>query len=126
MMDLLNEMAEHRFGNLEVCDDAVLHRPDRYYIPWGSSQHALGFLANRQNVRGSRLNRDDGRLSQNNPSIPYVDERVCRPKIDTNVVGKQAFNLRQHEFGLTETKTKRDSRAGSRLLTPLGMRVGDS
>ncbi len=59
-MDLLNEMAEHRFGDLEVGNHAVFHGPDGHYVSGGAPQHPLGFIAHGQNVGGAGLYRDHG------------------------------------------------------------------
>jgi hypothetical protein len=106
MMHLLNKMTQHRFSNLEISDDAVFHGPNGHDISRGASQHAFGFFAYRQDVGGTGLNGYHGGFSQDYPSIPYVNEGIGRPKINSNVIGKQAFNLRKHEFGLTEGKIK--------------------
>jgi len=74
MMDLLDEVTQHRFGNLKISDDAVLHGPDRHDISGGASQHPFGFFANCQDVSGARLNRDDRWFTQNNSSISYINE----------------------------------------------------
>jgi hypothetical protein len=59
MMNLLDKVAQHRFGNLEVGDHAIFHGPDGHDIPRGAPQHPLGFFAYGKDIRGSRLNRDD-------------------------------------------------------------------
>jgi hypothetical protein len=58
-MDLLDEMAEHRFGDFEVGYHAIFHGPNGHNVPWGAPQHPLGFIADCENVGGARLNRDD-------------------------------------------------------------------
>jgi len=52
VVDLLNEVPQHRLGDFEIGDNAVFHRPDGDDVARGASQHALGFFANRQNVAG--------------------------------------------------------------------------
>jgi hypothetical protein len=59
MMDLLDEMAEHRFGNLEICDNSILHGPNGHDISRRSSEHSFGFFAYRKDVGGASLDRDD-------------------------------------------------------------------
>ena len=68
-------------------------------------------------VDGTDSSFSDG--TQNNSSISYINERVCCPKVNANVVGKQALNLREHEFGLTGSEVKSHSGSWSRLLTRL-------
>jgi hypothetical protein len=59
MMDLLDEMAEHRFGYFEICDDSVLHGPNGHDISRGSSEHSFGFFADCEDVSSACLDRDD-------------------------------------------------------------------
>jgi hypothetical protein len=63
MMDFLDEVAEHRFGNLKVRDHAIFHWPDGHDVSGGSSKHTLGFLADRQNIGSAGLNRNNRWLS---------------------------------------------------------------
>jgi hypothetical protein len=93
-MDLLDEVAQHRFGNLEVGYDAIFHGPNGHDIARRSSEHPLGFFANRKDVGGACLDRDDRWFSQNYPSIPYIYEGIGRPEVYPNVIGKQTFELR--------------------------------
>ena len=97
MMNLLDEMPQHRFGDFEIGDDAVFHRPNGYDISGGASKHPLGFLADRQHVSRASLDRDNGRFSQDNSLVTDVYQGICSPEINTDIVGKQAFKLREHE-----------------------------
>src|SRR5712671_1377627 len=101
MVDLLDKMTEHRFGYLEICDDAIFHGPNGHNVSGGASQHSFGFFANRQDVVRACLDRDDRRFTQNYPPITHVYEGIGRPEIYSNIVGKQAFKLREHELRLT-------------------------
>src|SRR5688572_14273782 len=101
VMNLLDKMTEHRLSNLEICDDAVFHWPDGHNIAGGAAQHAFGLFPDGQNVGGACLNGNYGGFSQYNALVTYIDQRVCRSQIDTDIVGKQALNLREHERCLT-------------------------
>src|SRR5918996_5443075 len=103
-MNFLDKMTEHRLSNLEICDDAVFHWPDGHNIAGGAAQHALGLFAYGQYVSGARLNGDHGRFSQDNPLVSYIHQRVGCSQIDTDIVGKQTLNLREHERCLTRAK----------------------
>src|SRR5688572_68766 len=103
-MNLLDKMTEHRLSNLEICDDAVFHWPDGHNIAGGAAQHALGFFADCQDVGGARLNGDNGRFPQYNSLVSDIYQRVGCSQIDTDIVGKQALNLREHERCLTRAK----------------------
>ena len=74
MMDLLNEVTQHRFRNFKISDDSVFHGPDRHDISGRASQHPLGFFAYGQDVGSARLNRDDRWFTQDNSSISHVNE----------------------------------------------------
>src|SRR2546428_524118 len=65
MMNFLDEVAEHRFGDFEISDDAILHGPNSHDISRRASEHPFGFFAYGQDVSGARLNRYHGRVSQN-------------------------------------------------------------
>src|SRR5664279_4098297 len=119
MMDLLDEVAQHRFGDLKISDHAIFHGPNGHDIPWGASQHPFGFFAYGQDVGGPRLNRDDRGLPQDNPPIPHVNDGICRSEVYPNVIGKQALKLRKHEFCLTSQETKRNAAVRSRVLRDL-------
>src|SRR6266850_996589 len=45
MMDLLDEVAEHRFGNFEVGDDAIFHGPNGHDVSRRATQHSFGLFA---------------------------------------------------------------------------------
>jgi hypothetical protein len=95
-MHLLDEMAEHRLGNLEVRDDAVLERTDGHDITGGAAEHSFCLVANRQDPARSSLHRDDRWFPKDNPVVLYVDERVGRPQINTDVVRKQTEKSIKH------------------------------
>ncbi len=58
VMDLLDEMAEHGFGDFEVRDHAVFHGPNGHDISRRASEHPFGFIAYGKDVGSARLNRD--------------------------------------------------------------------
>lgn len=72
-MNLLDEMAKHRLGDLKVGDDAVFHRPDGDDIAGGAAKHALRLIAHGQNIGGPRLDGDDGRFTQHNALVTDVN-----------------------------------------------------
>src|SRR5204863_6207485 len=41
VMNLLNEVTEHRLGNFEICDDPVFHRADSHDVTRSAPQHPL-------------------------------------------------------------------------------------
>jgi len=63
VVDLLDEVAEHCFGNLEVGYHAIFHGPNGHNISRGATQHTLGFVSDCQDVGCACLNRHDRRLA---------------------------------------------------------------
>ena len=62
LVHLLDEVAEHLLGDVEVGDDAVLQRPDRGDRPGRAAEHALGLDADRVHLAAcaGRSRRRDG------------------------------------------------------------------
>ena len=106
MMDLLDEVAQHRFGDFKISDDAILHGPNGHDISRRASEHPFGFVANGQDVCGARLNRDHGGFAKHNSSVSYVHEGIGCTQVYPNVIGKEAFYLCEHEFSLTRREIK--------------------
>ena len=61
-MRLLNEVIQHALGDLEVGDDAVLHRLDGDDVARRAAEHFLGFFADGLYLAGVFVNGDDGGL----------------------------------------------------------------
>ena len=62
LVDLLDEVAEHLLGHVEVGDHAVLERADRRDRARGSAEHALGLDAHGVDLAGAGVDRDHRRL----------------------------------------------------------------
>ncbi len=87
----LDEVAEHRLGDLEVGDDAVLDRADRLDRAGRAAEHQLGILAHRKHLLATVLNviGHDRRLVEDHPPAFDIDKRVRRPEIDRHVRREQ-------------------------------------
>ena len=85
LVHLLDEVAEHAFGDVEVGDDAVLQRPDRHDVARRPADHALGLDADSDDLAGVGVDRDDGRLIEHDASPADVDQSVRRAQIDRHV-----------------------------------------
>ena len=89
---LLDEVAQHRLGDLEVGDDAVLQRADGGDVARRAAEHALGLGADGQDALPAAASfctaTTDGSL-QTMPSPFDVDQRVRRPEIDGEIVREQ-------------------------------------
>ena len=88
-----DEVAEHRLGDVEVGNDAVLQRPDGPDRPGGPPEHLLRLLADGADLvdpAGIRLHGDDRGLVRHDPSSLGVYERVGGPEIDREIVREHA------------------------------------
>ena len=83
--DLLDEVLEHRLGDVEVGDDARLHRTDRDDVARRTTEHATRLLTDGQYALRARLNRHHGRFAQHNATIFRINERIRRTEVDTDV-----------------------------------------
>ena len=109
VVDLLHEVAEHRFGDLEVGDHAVFHGPYRDNVPGSPADHAFRLAPNSADlVIAITVNRHDGRLAENDPLSLYVDKGVRRTKVDPHVVREQT--------GQSPKKATQDVSPYSRVL----------
>src|SRR6185312_5109162 len=90
LVDLLDEVAEHLLGHVEVGDHAVLQRPNRLNRPGCAAEHALGLDPDSVNFAGARVDRDDARLGQNDAAAAHVDERVGGAEVDRHVAAAES------------------------------------
>src|SRR5207253_2819801 len=82
---LADEVPQHPLGGVEIGDDAVLERANRYDVGRGTPDHALGLDADREDLRGPGVDRHHGRLVQHDAATAHVDERVGGAEIDGHV-----------------------------------------
>src|SRR5205807_1655515 len=80
LMHLLDEVAEHLLGHVEVGDHAVLERADGRDGPRRAAEHALGLDADGVNFAGARVDRHDRRLREDYSATTHVYERVGGPE----------------------------------------------
>jgi hypothetical protein len=90
LVDLLDEVAEHLLGHLEVGDDPVLQRPDGRNRAGRPAEHALGLDPHGVDLTGPRVDRDHARLRQHDPAPTHIDERVRGPEVDRHVAATEA------------------------------------
>ena len=85
---LLDEVVEHLLGDLEVGDDAVLHRADGDDVPGRPAEHLLGRPADRLDPVGDAVDGDDGGLADDDPASLGEDEGVGGAEVDGEVGGE--------------------------------------
>ena len=90
LVHLLDEVAQHLLGDVEVGDDAVLERPDRGDRARRAPEHALRLDPDRVHVAGALIDRDDRRLGEHDAAAADVDERVGGAEIDGHVTAAEA------------------------------------
>ena len=93
LVDLLDEVAEHLLGDVEVGDHAVLQRPDRGDRPGRATEHALGLDADRVDLAGALVDRDDRRLAEHDAAPTHVHERVRGAQVHRHVAAAEAVEV---------------------------------
>jgi hypothetical protein len=89
LVDLLDEVAQHLLGHVEVGDHAVLERPDRRDRARRAAEHPLGLDPDGVHLAGARVDRHHARLGQHDAAPAHVDERVGRAQIDGHVAAAE-------------------------------------
>ena len=89
---LLDEVVQHRLGHLEVRDHAVAKRPDRPDRGGRAADHLLRVGADRVDVAGRVVDRDDGRLEEDDPLAADEDDGVGGAEVDRHVAAPDAVS----------------------------------
>ncbi|EGJ77410.1 putative cell shape-determining protein MreB [Streptomyces sp. Tu6071] len=89
LVDLDDEVAEHPLRDLEVGDHAVLEGADGDDVPGGAADHLLRFRTDGEDSARIGVDRDDGRLVENDPSAPHVHQRVGGPEVDSHITADE-------------------------------------
>ena len=102
LVDLLDEVAQHLLGHVEVGDHAVLERPDRRDRAGRAAEHALGLDPDRVHLAGARVDRDDAGLREHDAAPAHVDERVGRAEVDGHVAAAEPSHVAEetHRWGV--------------------------
>src|SRR5919106_689114 len=90
VVHLLDEVAEHRLGHVEVGDDAVLQRPDGRDGAGRAAEHALGLDPDGVDFARALVDSDHGRLGEHDSAPADVDERVRRAEVDSHLATAEA------------------------------------
>ncbi len=80
-MNLPDEVAQHRFGNLKVGDNSVLDWADGRDVAGSPAQHHLGAFAHGQHLADPAavlMHRNHRRLTQNNALTLDIHQGVGR------------------------------------------------
>jgi hypothetical protein len=92
--DQREEVAQHLLRDVEVGDDAVLHRPHGDDAFGRAPEHALRLEADTLDLLRLPIDRHDGRLVEHDAFVLHVDQGVRGAEIDTDGVrGKEGSRL---------------------------------
>ena len=97
VVDLRDEVPQHRLGDLEVGDDAVLERADGDDVGRGAPEHALGLVADGEDHVGASLDGDDAGLAQDDAVVLDVDEGVGGAEVDPDIVREHPHEEIKHD-----------------------------
>ena len=111
LVHLLDEVAEHLLRDVEVGDDAVLQGTNGLDVARRAADHALGLGPDGEHGSAQGVDRDHGRLVQDDATTTHVDERVRRPEVDGHIATKEP------EYPLRPLLT---GRGGRRSLETIG------
>ncbi len=92
-MYFFNELFEHLLGNGEVGNHAVFHRANHRDAARCFAEHILGFFADCLDGffgvgAAFKADRNYRRLVEHNAAATHINERICRAKVDGQVVRK--------------------------------------
>ena len=90
LVHLLDEVAEHLLGDVEVGDDAVLERPDGGDGARCAAQHPLGLGADGVDLARARVDGHDRRLREDDAPPSHVDEGVGGAQVDGHVAAARS------------------------------------
>ena len=95
LVDLLDEVAQHLLGDVEVGDHAVLERADRGDRARGAAEHPLGLDADGVDLACALVDRDHAGLRQDDSAPADVDQRVRCAQVDGHVTAAEAVEVPQ-------------------------------
>ncbi len=84
-MDLLDEVAQHALGGVEIRDDAVLERTDRDDVAGRAADHPLRLGPDGEDARRGGVYRDHAGFVQDDSAATDVDEGVGGAKVHGHV-----------------------------------------
>ena len=89
LVHLLDEVAQHLLGHVEVGDHAVLQRADRADRAGRAAEHPLRLEPDRVHVARALVDRDHRRLGEHDAAPAHVHERVGGAEVDGHVTAAE-------------------------------------
>ena len=84
-MHLLNEISQHLFADLKVCNHTVFERAYCFDVVGRSTHHFLRLDANRNRPPIVHIDRHDRRLVEHHTETTGINQGVCSPEVDGEV-----------------------------------------
>ena len=100
LVHLLDEVAQHLLGHVEVGDHAVLERPDRRDRAGRAPEHALRLDADGVHLTRALVDRHHRGLREHDPAASHVHERVGRAKVDGHVSAAESAEVVEEAQGV--------------------------
>jgi len=96
-VDLLDEVAQHPLGHVEVGDDPIFERTHRDDVARGAADHAFSLDAHRDNLAVVGIERHHRRLVQHDAAAAHVDQCVRSTEIDRHVTAEESQRVAHRE-----------------------------
>jgi hypothetical protein len=81
----MDEVADHLLGHIEVGDDPIPERAHGRDVTRCPADHPLRIVADGEDVTGVGVQRDNGRLIEEDPLPANVDERVRGSEVNGHI-----------------------------------------
>ena len=79
---LINEVAKHGLGDIEVGDNAILERTHGHNVAGRTAKHTLGLDTDCKNALIVFVDGDDGRLANDDALAAHRDKRIGGAEVD--------------------------------------------
>ena len=83
--DALNEITEHFFAHIEVCNYAIFQRANYFNMFRGTAKHALGFPTDSNRLSITHVDGDNRGLIQNNSLAAHVHQSVGGAEVNGDI-----------------------------------------
>ena len=95
----VHEVLDHLLGDVEVADDAVAQGRTAMMLAGVRPTMRLASAPTASTRLRLRVDRDHGRLADDDAAVADVDERVGGPEVDPDVAGEDAEEAVEHAGG---------------------------
>ena len=121
-MSLLDEVRQHFFGDSEIGDNTVFHRPYSNDVTWGATKHILGFFPDGFNLIRDFVDCNNRGLVDDDASTFGIDQSIRCTQVNRQIAGEQTKQRAEVHVGflgsLFEEKSVRSASLGVYDLRP--------